>query len=313
MGLKSEKYNIDNIYKDKQDWLEIEESIIKGTIEIISSIKNQILNDFYDSSINEYLNINDFINCIFKNDFRNMFTTNSAFTRALSSIIDDMIKPENITIDFSAFNEIKDLIDITYDNIKSLDKLKKKLNKLNLELPDKIYRQTKIYIQNYIESLSRKDPKTKLVSLKYIRIFDELTEKEISFPDFDEREKNALILSLSLPVIKKIQLNNLDIFLKEFKNSIENYYIIHNVKIITEKLLNDLETNIDIKMETNSKDEIKKFIASKSTSNSNNINFNYERIIDIIAKMFAGEKIQWTKLPLSDISLESLLFFNQNK
>ena len=242
-----------------------------------------------------------------------MFTTNSAFTRALSSIIDDMIKPENITIDFSAFNEIKDLIDITYDNIKSLDKLKKKLNKLNLELPDKIYRQTKIYIQNYIESLSRKDPKTKLVSLKYIRIFNELTEKEISFPDFDEGEKNALILSLALPVIKKIQLNNLDIFLKEFKNSIENYYIIHNVKIITEKLLNDLETNIDIKMETNSKDEIKKFIASKSTSNSNNINFNYERIIDIIAKMFAGEKIQWTKLPLSDISLESLLFFNQNK
>ena len=78
-------------------------------------------------------------------------------------------------------------------------------------------------------------------------------------------------------------------------------------------MLNDLETNIDIKMETNSKDEIKKFIASKSTSNSNNINFNYERIIDIIAKMFAGEKIQWTKLPLSDISLESLLFFNQNK
>ena len=304
---------IDNIYKDKQDWLEIKESIIKGTTEIISSIKNQILNDFYDSSINEYLNINDFINCIFKNEFRNMFTTNSAFTRALSSIIDDMIKPENITIDFSAFNEIKDLIDITYDNIKSLDKLKKKLNKLNLELPDKIYRQTKIYIQNHIESLSREDPKTKLVSLKYIRIFDELTEKEISFPDFDEGEKNALILSLALPVIKKIQLNNLDIFLKEFKNSIENYYIIHNVKIITEKLLNDLETNIDIKMETNSKDEIKKFIASKSTSNSNNINFNYERIIDIIAKMFAGEKIQWTKLPLSDISLESLLFFNQNK
>ena len=68
------------------------------------------MNDFYDSSINETLNITDIINCIFKNKFSNMFTENFAFTRALSSTIDNMIKYEYININFSKYDEIKDLI-----------------------------------------------------------------------------------------------------------------------------------------------------------------------------------------------------------
>ena len=306
---------ISNINNEKQDWLEIEDDIIKGTINIISSIKNQILSDFYDSSIIENLNINDVINCIFRDDFRNMFTSNSAFTRVLSSTIDEMIKSENININFSKFNEIKELIRKTHNKIKSFDKLKNNLNKFNLELSEKVYRQTKNYIKNYINNLSFEDPETKLVSLKdnFSQILEDLTEKDVSFPNFDLNEKRALIISLIIPHIQRIQLNNQDIFLKEIKKSIENYYIILNAKNIIEKLHNNLESSLNIRIENNTKKEIKKYISSRNTSNTNDSNYNYEKIIDIIGKIFEGEKIQWTQLPKSDISLESLLFFYQNK
>lgn len=306
---------ISNIEKNQQDWLEIKDDIIKDTINLISTIKKEILSDFYDSSINEILNITDIINCIFKNKFSNMFTENSAFTRALSSTIDNMIKYENININFSKYDEIKDLIRKFHIELKSLDKWKNKLKQLNLELSEKIYQHSKNYVKNYINNLCSENPETKFISIKesYSQIFEDLTEKNILFPYFDKNETRMLIISLILPVIKRIELKNLDLSIKGFKNSIKNYYIIYNVKRIIETLYNEIESSINIEIENNQIEDIKKYVASRANSYSDNIDLIYEKISDIIKKIFEGENIQWTKLSNSDISLESLLFFYQNK
>ena len=43
-----------------------------------------------------------------------------------------------------------------------------------------------------------------------------------------------------------------------------------------------------------------------------NVEMTYEKLIEIITKLFGKEAMEWTKLPYSDISLESLLFYYQN-
>ena len=43
-----------------------------------------------------------------------------------------------------------------------------------------------------------------------------------------------------------------------------------------------------------------------------NVDMTYEKLIDIITKLFENETMEWTKLHYSDISLESLLFYYQN-
>jgi hypothetical protein len=306
---------ISNIDNNQEDWLEIKDDIIKDTNTIISKIKEQILSDFYDSSINENLNINEVINCIFKDDFINMFTQNSAFTRAFSYTLDEMIKSENININFSKYEEIKELIIILYEKIKTFDKWKNNLKKFNLELPEKIYRHTKNYFENYFDNLCLENKEIKVISLKhkFSLLFDDLTENDITFPNLVENEKILLIISLILPIIKKIELKNLDIFIKEFKKSIKNYYILFNVKQIIEKLHNEIESSINTNFENNTIEDIRKYITSRATSNSNYVNVNYEKIIDIIRKIFQNETIKWTKLFKSDLSLESLLFYYQNK
>ncbi len=39
----------------------------------------------------------------------------------------------------------------------------------------------------------------------------------------------------------------------------------------------------------------------------------YKKLVEIITNLFGNENMEWTKLPDSDLSLECLLFYNQNK
>ena len=103
---------INNIENKKEDWLEIENDINKEIRNIISKIKEQIIGDFYESSINEKLNIIKILNMIFKNDYKDIYGKNTALTRGLSLYIDELIGKNNFKIDFSEYNEIKDIYDI---------------------------------------------------------------------------------------------------------------------------------------------------------------------------------------------------------
>ena len=305
---------ISNIENEETDWLEIKNEIIKEIIVVITGIKEQVLSDFYESSIVKFIKINDIINLIFTNNFSNIFTQNSAFTRSLSAFIDDMIKSSNINIDFSFFDQIKNLIWNTNKKIKSFDKWKNNMKKFDIKLPEKTYNQAKNYIKNYIKNVCKVNAQTKYISMNdnFSQIFDDLEEMDVSFPNCYEFEKTALLISFILPEIKKIELNNQDIFIKNFKESITKYFILFNVETIIEKLGEKIESFINIKIESNPAEEIEKLIKSKITTDSK-INLNSKKICHIIEKIFENEKIEWTKLDFSDVSLESLLFYHQNK
>lgn len=309
---------INNIKSDDiEDWLEIKTEIIKDIIKIISNSKDEILKDFYDSSINENININDIISLIFKNDYSNIYKNDKAFTRSLSLFIEDVFKTEELNIDFSKFDLIKDNIYRTYNQIKVIEKLENSFKKL--KLPEKIYSQTKIYIKEYIKSLYPKNTGKKLIILKdsFSHVIGDLIEKDISFSNFDKYEKKALILSLIATEIKSIEFQNLNFFIHDFKESIKNYFIFKNVKTIIFNLHKYLESNIKTNLDDNNDNtdliqKIKQFIKKKKNPYYSDINMNYEKLVYIMQKIFGNDEIKWTQQKYSEVSLGSLLFYYQN-
>ena len=75
-----------------------------------------------------------------------------------------------------------------------------------------------------------------------------------------------------------------------------------------------IETNIGIEGNKFSFDDTKKYISNKYRNKNHNININmkYERMDKILTGLFENDNIEWTNLPDSEISLESLLFYYQN-
>ena len=173
---------INNIENKKEDWLEIENDINKEIRNIISKIKEQIIGDFYESSINEKLNIIKILNMIFKNDYKDIYGKNTALTRGLSLYIDELIGKNNFKIDFSEYNEIKDIILQTIITIKSIENREISFRKFKLELNNNTYRHMRIYIKQYLNNLYTQNIKEKFISLKYSysQIIDNLMDKDIS-------------------------------------------------------------------------------------------------------------------------------------
>lgn len=308
---------INNKENKKEDWLEIENDINKEKRNIISKIKEKILGDFYESFINEKLNIIKILNKILKNDYKDIYIKNTPFNRGLSLYIDELVGKNNFKIDFSEYNVIKDIIIKTIKTIKSIEKSEISFRKFKLELNKNIYSHTKIYIKQYLKNLYTQNSKEKLISLKYSysQIIDDLMAEDISFNCFNEIEKNSFLLSIILPEIKTIELNNLNIFIRVLQKSIKKYFIIENIKIIIEELYKEIKKSIEIKQD-NSIDllsAIKKFSKTKKKiPNSFIDNMDHKRLFDVIAKLFENGNIELTKNIYSDISLESLLYFYQN-
>ena len=312
------KIIISNIKEMQDDWLQIKDEIIKESKNMMNEIKEQILSDFYDSSINQNVKINDILNFIFNNDYSNLFNESSMLTRTLSIYIDDMIQDKNINIHFTEFDEIRNQVLRAHNTIKSIDEnieLKKFVKDLRTELPEKIFLQAKKYIKNYIENLYINNSKNGIISLQssFSDIIKDLTKKNISFPYLDINEKNLLIISFIMQEIKSIVSKNLDIFLSYSKNSIKSYYALNHVKKILENLHNEIKLQIDIESNKVLFMDMKKYISNKNTSNNIEVDITYERMIQILSTLFEKENIDWTKLSYSKISLESLLFYYQNK
>ena len=51
----------------------------------------------------------------------------------------------------------------------------------------------------------------------------------------------------------------------------------------------------------------------KNRSSSKIVDMTYKKLVEIITNLFGNENMERTKLPDSDLSLECLLFYNQNK
>ena len=312
---------IDNINSNKIDWLEIETNIIKDVENIVSNIKKRIIDDdFSETSINLKLNINDIINFIFNKDYSNIYGKNNAFSRGLSLYIDDLVKKEKLTINYAEFNEIKVNIIKTAQTIKSMENNLNVIKKLKFKLPDKIYSQIKTHIKRCVQDLLIENHETNMISLpnSYTQIIDQIIDdfiqKDIPLNNFDKLEKKILIISIIPPEILLKKNNNLNFFINKIRNSIKQYFIFENVLKITKNIYDSLEKNINTDIDVDnsqsaSKNNSKKF----KSSNSSKVNVNEQRLKYIIKKMFENENINWTVQKDSEISLESLLFYYQNK
>ena len=169
-----------------------------------------------------------------------------------------------------------------------------------------------MYIKQYIKTKYYEDGK---ILGSYIEIINDLFKKNLTSINMDELESQALIISFIIPIIKSQELNNLNSFIFNFRESFKKYYILD----ITKSLLSDLEKIIEDLVEKHNDDknkdlfsEIKSHIQKYKTS-SNAKNMSYDKFIQIITELFNKETFDWTKMPNSEISLESLLFYYQNK
>ena len=313
------KIIISNIQNNKKDWLEIKDKIIQESKTEMNFIKEKILKDFYDSSINKSVKIKDILDFIFNNNYNKYFEDDSLFKRGLTLVIDDLIQNKFLNIDFSEYDELSYYLLTTYNMIKSLDgnkTCKNFVEKLKLELPKKIFSQTKKYVKNYIKDLHLQKSKKNIITLQksFLEILNDLSEEKIAFPYLDDNESELLIISFILQEIKSIESQNLDYFLDDCRETIKKYFVLDRVKNILEKLNISIETNIGIEGNKFSFDDTKKYISNKYRNKNHNININmkYERMDKILTGLFENDNIEWTNLPDSEISLESLLFYYQN-
>lgn len=103
-------------------------------------------------------------------------------------------------------------------------------------------------------------------------------------------------------------------FISCLQNSIKSYFIFYNAKLLLKDLYETIKKDIE---ENNEKSgdliaRIKDYIL-KNRSSSKIVDMTYKKLVEIITNLFGNENMEWTKLPDSDLSLECLLFYNQNK
>ena len=245
-GLNSLDYNkiiseqvIKNINHQKKDWLEIENYIVQRVNDLINEIKDKIIFDFYETSVNDKLNIKDIIDLLFKKDYKNLFQTNTSFTRALSLSIDDLIQKKQLNTNFSKFDRIKKNIFKLSKVIESMEDLIVAFKDLKIRLNDNVYKHINLYINEYIKNKYYNDGEN--LENSYIEIIKDLFKKNMTPINTGEFESKSLIISLVIPIIKSREVNNLNKFISDFRESFKNYYILDNTK----SLLNDLQKELE--------------------------------------------------------------------
>ena len=196
--------------------------------------------------------------------------------------------------------------------IESMEDSIDKFKDLKIGLNNYIYRHINMYIKHYIKTKYYKDGK---ISGNYIKIIKNLFNKIITPINMKKIESQALIMSLIIPIIKSQELNNLNSFILNFRESLKKYYILDNTKSLLndfEKILEDFVKKSNDYENNDLFSEIKCHIQKCKTS-SNAKDMSYEKLIKIITELFDKKKFDWTKIQNSEISLESLLFYYQNK
>jgi hypothetical protein len=300
-----------------------ENEIKKLITEKITNIKDELLKNFHESIIKENISIEDISKCILKNDYKNMYLINSAFTRGLSRDLDSFFIDyiNNIVFESEEYDDVKKNIKNNKEILQELRIDQKELKKYQIEINSYIYRNIKNYCKNFLQENIKKNEQTGFFHSEsnIIYIIKNLNRKiseNFNNSNFDDCEIEALIISIILPEIIKIGNNNLNIYKKNLEESIKNFFVKKNV----EKLLENTYNRIDIKLKENNNssnlvDEVKKFIKDKKFAKSkelSSIDINEDKINDIILKIFGDDEYNWISEENTKIKLESLLFYHQN-
>ena len=283
--------------KDQKESLRgnIQNEIVELILQKMKKIKNEILNDFMSSIIQEKINLVDVINCIFKNEFNNIFLVNSSFALELSLDIDNLIQNYNYQINLSNNDEINDLIEEINDSIELIEENEEEYKSFKFELNDKSYQKLKEYIKQYFKNTLKKgDYGSNQYKKKILAYF----KKNLVMEPFTDSEREALILSLLLPEIIDLTKNNLNKYENAFYNLVKNDFVFQNMI----KILDEIYIKIDLYIKNRIKkmdliQETKNFIISKKDGNSNlaTLDITEERVIHIIRALIEDDDGNWIK------------------
>lgn len=322
------KVNNNDFFVEKNELFEKdEEKEIKSIIkEKTMNIKDELLKGFNKIKIKENVTIGDISNCILKNDFKNLYLVQSAFSRGLSIDLDSLIDNyiNNIIFKSAEYDDIKNNIKKDKEILKGLKKQQKLLKKYQIEINDYIYRNIKNYCKKYLLENIIKNEETGFFHSEsnIIYIIDNLNLNILEIfknkknNNFDDCEIEALILSIILPEILNIGDLNLNIYKSNMAKSIKSYFVMENIKklleIIYERLNTQLRQNNN---RTDLIEEVRKFInGNKSTiiKDLSSIDISEEKINDMIIKIFEDYVYNWVSEEKTKINLESFLFYHQN-
>ena len=296
----------------------LEDEATNKVIAIMEEIKVKILNDISEFIIEEKIDILSILNSIFGKEYNKLFTRNSAFIRNLSISFDAIIK-NALTFNKSDFEKIDNVIKETDSFLKEIEYVKKDFDNLELELKDEIFNKIKYYVDDKFKIINKVNQETGLSTITnshstFFRIISSHIKRLAKNKSAEEID--AFILSILIPKIKDLELNNLNIYKKAIPISIKQYYILNNSNKILEKMIASIENHfkkIKEKEEINLIDSVKNYISNTlKINNPNEIDIN--RIFYIIKELIGEKKFEWLSLFGKDeISLESYLYYCQNK
>ena len=279
------------------------EIIINKIIEVIfKDIKGIIEKDFNETLIKKDINIVDILNCIINNEFNNLFLVNQIFERELLLDINEFIKNFDVKIHIDEKNLVEEFIQRINNDIEIISEKEKEYHDFKIDINDKIYKKIKEFITNsFNENLFQSKEGINQLKNEFLFIVNKLSKnletknyKEIN--NLENYEKEALIISILLPKIKEIILNNLE-KIKSIYVDINNN-VLENINKILEQIYLIIDSNIKKQLKKeNIIEKTKSFIISKKDKSNYSellsLDINENRIIEMINLLIDKNDAEW--------------------
>ena len=281
------------------------EIIINKIIEVIfKDIKGIIEKDFNETLIKKDINIVDILNCIINNEFNNLFLVNQIFERELLLDINEFIKNFDVKIQIDEKNLVEEYIQRINNDIEIISEKEKEYHDFKIDINDKIYKKIKEFIiDSFNDNLFQSKEGINQLKNEFLFIVNKLSKnletknyKEIN--NLENCEKEALIISILLPKIKEIILNNLEKIKSIYADLIINNNVLENINKILEQIYLIIDSNIKKQLKKeNIIEKTKSFIISKKDkynySELLSLDINENRIIEMINLLIDKNDAEW--------------------
>ena len=316
--------NCNSIFED--DLMNSEEFIKKIKEEIkneMKNIKREISKDFEEALNKNQVFFKDIFNFIFKNQGDKFFNKNNAILRILEINIIKSINNNDFDLNFKDIQKYKKKLEEVKKLINSIDKDKEQnFAKLGINskklinyqvLVEKIFKEKKL---NYsLKKNILENNYDECIKDIYVYLSDLQLDK-----DLDENEGEALILYLSIPFIKEIEVNNFEVNQDIFNKTVKNYILYKNIRNKFEKIYNFILGYFSSKVkndDTNIINDVKTLMISKNAENPEildeikYLDMTIDKVQNICEKLLGNDKIDWLNDD-KDISLICYLYLVQN-
>ena len=281
------------------------EIIINKIIEVIfKDIKGIIEKDFNETLIKKDINIVDILNCIINNEFNNLFLVDQIFERELLLDINEFIKNFDVKIQIDEKNLVEEFIQRINNDIEIISEKEKEYQDFKIDISNKIYKNIQEFIiDSFNDNLFQSKEGINQLKNEFLFMVNKLSKnletknyKEIN--NLENYEKEALIISILLPKIKEIILNNLEKIKSIYVDLIINNNVLENINKILEQIYLIIDSNIKKQLKKeNIIEKTKSFIISKKDKSNYSellsLDINENRIIEMINLLIDKNDAEW--------------------